>query len=312
MILRYQYLSQHTKVFQAMTGLPIGLFDELHEELTEPFLEAERQRLARPNRQRAEGGGREPELDCCDQLLLGVVWLRCYPKQTVMAYLFAVSETSVSRVLNRVLPLLEQSGRDTMRMPDPGRKRRRELDELLQETPALVILIDSFEQRVQRPQNRQDADAHYSGKKKQHTLKSQVAVDEETGLFVDVAASVPGPTADIKLLETSGLLHRLPAGLGAAGDLAYLGIQELHPTGLTVTPRRKPRGQDRPPEDVAFNRAFARRRIQVEHSIGFARRFEAITQTDRHHRRNHTARVVAVCGLANRRLARRYRTTPLA
>lgn len=47
MILRYQYLSQHTKVFQTMTRLPIGLFDELHEELTEPFREAERQRLKR-------------------------------------------------------------------------------------------------------------------------------------------------------------------------------------------------------------------------------------------------------------------------
>jgi hypothetical protein len=165
MILRYQYLSQHTKVFQAMTGLPVSLFDELEGELTEPFYEANRQRLARPNRQRAEGGGREPELECRDQLLMGVVWLRCYPKQVVMAYLFGVSETSVSRVLNRVLPLLEQSGRDTMRMPDPGRKRRRNLDELLHETPELVVLIDSFEQRVQRPRNRQDADAHYSGKK---------------------------------------------------------------------------------------------------------------------------------------------------
>lgn len=312
MILRYQYLSQHTKVFQTMTGLPVSLFDELDQELTEPFLEANRQRLARPNRQRAEGGGREPDLDGRDQLLMGVVWLRCYPKQAVLAYLFGVSETSVSRIVNRVLPLLEQSGRDTMRMPDPGRKRRRALDELLHETPELVVLIDSFEQRVQRLRSRQEADAHYSGKKKQHTLKSQVAVDEDTGLFVEVAASVPGPTADIKLLESSGLLNRLPAGVGAAGDLAYVGIKELHPTGLAATPRRKPRGQERPPEDVAFNRAFARRRIQVEHSIGFARRFEAITQTDRHHRRNHTARVVAVCGLANRRLARRYRSTLIA
>jgi len=173
MILRYQYLSQHPKVFQAMTGLPVSLFDELEYELAEPFLEAERQRLARPNRQRAEGGGREADLDSRDQLLMGVVWLRCYPKQTVLAYLFAVSETSVSRVVNRVLPLLEQSGRDTMRMPDPGRKRRRELDELLHETPDLVVLIDSFEQRVQRPQNRQEADAHYSGKKSNTRSKAR-------------------------------------------------------------------------------------------------------------------------------------------
>lgn len=59
-----------------------------------------------------------------------MVWLRCYPKQVVLAYLFGVSVPSVLRVINRVLPLLEQRGRDTMRLPDPGRKRRRPLDAL--------------------------------------------------------------------------------------------------------------------------------------------------------------------------------------
>jgi hypothetical protein len=86
-----------------------------------------------------------------------------------------------------------------------------------------------------------------------------------------------------------------------------LGIDKLHPTGKAATPRRKPRGKPRPPEDVAFNQAFARRRIVVEPSLGLARRFEALTQMDRHHRKHHAARVAAVCGLVNRRLAYRHR-----
>jgi hypothetical protein len=307
MMLRYFHLSQNAKVFQSMTGLSVSLFDELAQAIEPQFVEAELKRLSRPDRQRALGGGREQELELIDQVLMTVVWLRCYPKQHVLAYLYGVSESSVSRILARVLPLLEQSGRDSMRLPDPGRKRRRELDELLQQTPALAVVIDSFEQRVQRPQERQAADAHYSGKKKQHTLKSQVAVDEKSGQFVDVSASVPGPTADLKLLEVSNLLDRLPEGVGGLGDLAYLGMDKLHPTGNTATPKRKPRGKPRPPEDVAFNQAFARRRIIVEHSIGLARRFEAISQMDRHHRKNHSARVAAVCGLVNRRLAYRHR-----
>jgi hypothetical protein len=234
---------------------------------------------------------------------MSVIWLRCYPKQSVLGYLFGVSEASVSRILARVLPLLEASGRDTMRQPDPGRKQRRELDEVLAATPELAVLIDTFEQRVQRHKEPEQADRYYSGKKKQHTLKSQVAVDETTGLFVDVSESVPGPTADITLLKESQLLERLPEGVGALGDLAYVGIPKIHPTGDAASPRRKPRGQPRPPEDVTFNTAFSRRRIYVEHAIGRARRFEAITQMDRHHRQSHTARVVAVCGLVNRRLA---------
>ena len=76
--------------------------------------------------------------------------------------------------------------------------------------------------------------------------------------------------------------------------------------GLGATPRRKPRGQERCEEDKAFNRAFARRRIQVEHSIGRVRRYDSLSQMDRHHRKNHTERVVAVAGLANRQIQARH------
>jgi Helix-turn-helix of DDE superfamily endonuclease len=151
MILRYQELSRHKKVFQSMTGLSLEQFDEVERDVEPRFTASEINRLSRPDRIRGLGGGREQELSMRDQSLLTIIWLRCYPKQDVLGYLFGVSESSVSRVVNRVLPLLEASGRDTMRMPDPGRKRRRALDELLQATPELAVIIDSFEQRVQRP-----------------------------------------------------------------------------------------------------------------------------------------------------------------
>ncbi len=176
---------------------------------------------------------------------------------------------------------------------------------MLKETPELAVIIDTFEQVVQRPQKRVDADPYYSGKKRRHTLKSQMAVDEDSGQIVDVAASTCGPTADLTLLKQSGLLERLPSGVGAIADLAYVSLEALHPTGLAATPRRKPRGQPRPAEDVAFNTAFSRRRIKVEPTIGRVRRYEALSQTDRHHRTRHTERVVAVAGLVNRQIRHR-------
>jgi len=305
MILRYAHLSRHSAVFHAMTGLTVAAFDDLVADLLPACVNAKQQRLKRPDRRRAIGGGRHDDLCWTNQILLTVIWLRTYPTNEVLAYLIGVSDSTISRVLARILPLLEAAGKDTMRLPDPGRKRRRQLDELLRDTPELAVVIDTFEQRVQRCKDRDAADAHYSGKKKQHTLKSQVAVDEETGQIVDVADSVPGPTADISVLEQSGLLSRLPEGVGGIGDLAYVGIDKLHPKGLGASPRRKPRGKERPPEDVAFNRAFSRRRIVVEHSIGRMRRYQCLNQTDRHHRRNHSARTRAVAGLVNRQIRRR-------
>ncbi len=300
MILHYERLHGYPVVFKAMTGLRVAQFDDLVRAVLPDFAAAEQRRLMRPGRRRAPGAGHPVALAPRNQLLLTVIWLRVYPIYEVLASLFGVSDTTVGRVIARVLPLLEASGRATMRLPDPGRRHRCQLDALLADTPELAVVIDSFEQRVQRHKDRAVADTHYSGKKKQHPLKSQVAVDEETGQIVDVAASVPGPTADITLLDDSGLLGRLPPGVGAIGDLAYTGIDKRHPAGLGAAPRRKPRGEARPPEDLAYNRAFSRRRIVVEHSIGRVRRYQALTQMDRHHRAQHTARVRAVAGLVNR------------
>ena len=186
-----------------------------------------------------------------------------------------------------------------------GRGHRRTLDDLLRETPDLALLIDTFEQPVQRHKKRGEADRYYSGKKKMHTIKTQVAVDERDQRIVGcplgrVPPSEPGPTADITVLRRSGVLDRVPEGIGVLGDLAYVGMTEGYPDVQGAWPRRKPRGAPRPVEDVAYNTAFARRRVPVEHAIGRMRHFQAVTQRDRHHRRGMTARHRAVAGLVNR------------
>ena len=300
MILQYAQLSRVPGVFRAMTGLTVPQFDLLYRDLLPHYLAAERQRLGRPDRQREIGGGHQFTLTARDQILLAIVWLRRYPTDEVLGYLFGVSETITLRTRHRLVPLLEAAGLDTMRLPDPGRKRRVHLDDLLRETPGLAVLVDTYEQRVQRHKVRDEADRWYSGKKKAHTVKTQVAVDERDGRIVDMPPSVRGPTADLVVLEESGLLPRLPPGVGICGDLAYVGSDALHPAVRGATPRRKPRGQPHPPEDVAYNRAFARRRVGVEHQIGRLRRYECLTQRDRHHRRGITARNRAVAGLVNR------------
>jgi transposase len=308
MIMRYHHLTRYPTVFLKMTGLRLAEFNELLTDVLPRLGEAEMARLSRPDRQRAIGGGRDSELKGRDQVLLTVVWLRQYPTHQVLGYLFGVSDSTVSRVIARLLPVLEQAGRDTMRLPDPGRKRRRSLPELLSDTPELAVVIDSFEQRVQRPKVAGERDDWYSHKKRSHTLKSQIAVDEDTGHVVDVSASVKGRTHDLTLLKQSGLLARLPEGVGGIGDLAFQGIRDLHP--LAACPRKKPRGKDkpRPPEDIAYNRAFSQRRIVVENTINRLRRYQALNQTDRQHRRDHSARVCAVAGLVNRQLAARMPT----
>jgi len=301
MIGRATWLTQHPAVFRAMTGISVAEYRQLVRELAAPYAEAERRRLARPGRRRAIGGGRRFVLSPADQLLLTIVWLRQYPTFPVLGYLFGLDDRPAARIVARIVPLLEAAGRDSMRLPDPGPHRRRDLPQLLKNTPGLLVLVDTFEQRVQRPSDPEEQRRWYSGKKKAHTIKVQVAVEEETGRIVDVADGVPGPTADITVLKGSALPARLPPGTGLMGDSAYQSLDTLHPEGYS--PRKKPKGQPRPDEDRAYNREIARRRVMAEHSIGRLRRFEALTTRDRQHRSGHTGRVCAVVGLVNRQLA---------
>src|SRR5262249_53006189 len=150
---------------------------------------------------RAVGAGHPFALADADRLLLTVVWLRRDPTQECLGFLFGVSDSAALRALRRCLPVLEAAGKDSMRLPDPGSGRRRDLPALLADTPDRAAVVGTFEQRVQRPERRQRA--HYSGKKKAHTLKGQVAVDED-GCAVGVGESRPGPRSGLKVLKRSG------------------------------------------------------------------------------------------------------------
>jgi hypothetical protein len=300
-MITYTQLKKHGSVFVKMTGLRPREFDSLLDDLLPRFTEAEIQRLTRRERQRAIGGGDQADLSARDQILLTVVWLRQYPTHDVLGYLFGVSQPTVGRYIQHVLPVLEAAGKASMRWPDPGRKRRRKLPDLLKDIPELAVVVDSFEQPVQRPKRAAERTAWYSGKKRNHTIKTQITVDENTGWVADVSDSVAGRSADITLLKQSEVLSRLPAGVACLADMAYQGIAKLHPLGFSPYKRL---GGNAPPlseDQLAYNHAFACRRIIVENVINRFRTYQSLYQRDRQHRcmGNHHARTCAVAGLVN-------------
>ena len=70
----------------------------------------------------------------------------------------------------------------------------------------------------------------YSGKKKRHTLKSQVAVDKASGTIL-AAACGKGREHDFRLFKRSGL--RVPAATELLADSGYQGLAKLHANSRT-------------------------------------------------------------------------------
>jgi hypothetical protein len=306
MIFKYTHLKKHPSVFRAATGLTSKEFDDYSTPLAIKLAEQGRKALERSDRQRAIGGGRNQDLDGRDQLLLTMVWLRLYPTYEVLGYLFGISDSSAYRVVKRCLPLLEEAGRQEIQRSQAhaARKRGYNLEGIFEQIPGIAVIVDAFEQAIERPSNRQEADNYYSGKKKRHTLKSQVTVDAYTGEVLDVAPSESGRGQDKGCFNRSGTVERLPEDTAYMADLGYPGLEK--DLSLAAIPRKKPREKPRPAEDKAYNTMFAGKRVVVEHSIGRIRIYQALTIRDRHHRWLHTARVVAVSGIVNFSKRSRY------
>jgi len=246
MLLRSSYLSRKPAIFKTMTGLTVALFDELVWDLRPALAQTRSVAQDRPGRQRAVGGGRHCRLPEREEILLTVIWLLHYLTQEALGYFFGVSDSTAKRAIERVLPVLERLGRDTMRQPPPSRRQRYGVAEALHAYPELADLddetrvVDSVAQRVQRPRDHREADRHYAGKKKAHTLKTQVVVTLGNGDVRGVTPGVPGPVADPTLLRQSGVLARVTLDDPLMGDQAYRAVDNV------VTPRRKPRGKERP------------------------------------------------------------------
>ena len=100
--------------------------------------------------------------------------------------------------------------------------------------PGDHVVVDATECPIQRPLEPWIESSTYSGYKKRHTLKYEVAVTEETGTPVHVKGPYPGPTADVTIFQESlkvkMQLLNLPPGLA---DGTYQG----EPLTLIVPPR---------------------------------------------------------------------------
>jgi len=121
-----------------------------------------------------------------------------------------------------------------------------------------------------------------------------LVIDFHTGAFIAIATD-KGRTHDLRLWRTSEV--RLVASCLCLADKGYQGLAKQHE--MSITPRRKPPRQPLPQADKQANRALARLRIRVEHSIRRLKRFRIFAERYRNRRRRFGLRLHLLAGILN-------------
>jgi DDE superfamily endonuclease len=139
---------------------------------------------------------------------------------------------------------------------------------------------------------------YYSGKKKHHTLKTQVVVNQETGQII-CTAFAKGTVHDFRLFKLDRL-PLLPEQLCLA-DKGYQGLANLHFN--SCLPTKKPRQKTLERSERQHNRLLARLRIIVEHVNRKLKIFRILAERYRNRRRRFGLRFNLISAILNFELA---------
>lgn len=296
----YDKLSRRPQAFCSLTGLAIEEFDALYKEVVDKIDRYDESRVNQRKRKRGIGAGGQYKHDACNRLLMAMIWLRIYPTYDVLGFLFDLDKSNISRNLQGILAVLEQELGDDIQWPDEN-QRKRKLSQFMQDFPDVVAIVDATEQPTQRPKDNETQKRYYSGKKKRHTLKTQVVVAPD-GELMAVSQTVPGSQHDKSLYDESGVGDKLDDDESMMGDSGFQGIQHRH---RAILPHKKPKGGELTQKQKDDNRRISRARVVVENTIAQIKIFRVTAETYRHAREDHTSIFQIVTALVNRRIRQR-------
>ncbi len=240
----------------------------------------------------ASGGGRPEKLLREEQVCLCLFYLRQMPTFEVLGMLFGISKTEANDTFHDWIPII----RDILPSSLLEQVSNQESDLLfVQEVLTnFKLLVDTLEQPIYRPSDQKEQQKYFSGKKKQHTLKSQVIGLPEGKDIVEVEVGATGPTADINLFRNSQ--SKFDNSQLFSGDKAYLGGENI------TTPHKKKPKQELTEQQKAENKALSSNRIFIEHLIRLLKIFRIVSQRFRLKLDTYEQIVLTVCGLVRLRI----------
>lgn len=302
--MNYQKLFKKPFIFIRFTGLSIAEFQELAKELKPLWQVAEVARLSRPNRQRKIGGGRNYKLKSFeDKLFLILIFYKTYLVYEVLAIFFGLDASNISKLVAKLEPILAKSRK--LELPKIKIQRDRSkpissIEEFISLYPEAVEFIgDATEQQIPRPKDKRNKKKYYSGKKKRHTIKTQIAIEKSSQQIIEISPSYPGRVHDYTIFKERKLPDKIPPGAPLYLDKGYDGAKKEFPNCNIIIPKKANRWHKLSKKDRLENRKIGRKRIKIEHAILKCKRFKVLAHIYRHPLESYGQKFKIIAGLVN-------------
>ena len=282
-------------------------FNSVHSNVEAKYDQYETKRLSRKNRKRKVGAGHPYKLPLQERLLMFLFYYRLYITSTLTGVLFELDQSNVLKDIRKLEPLIKDVLPTPKKLHDKAR-RLQTLEEIKAMFPEFKAFLDATEQEIPRPKNKRKRKTHYSGKKKRHTVKTQLTVNA-VGLIIHQTMHVKGSMHDYSLFKRSR--PHLPDKIHVEGDLGYEGVKKDFPRLNFVVPfkrkgpgrgKRGVKAKELSPEQKAFNKALAKERIVVEHTNSRVKKFLIWGGEFRNRLKHYDIMTDVISGLVNFRI----------
>jgi len=289
-------------LFKSFTGLTVQEFDDIYnKQIVKRYAKHEIKRLSkRDNRKRSIGAGRHFKLDLKDRFVMLLIYYRLYITYTLAGFLFDLDQ---SNICSRDIQKIERLVRACIPIPQkiyPITKRLKMPEEVEQYFPGFLFFIDCTEQQIPRPIDKEKRKMYYSGKKKRHTVKTQLMVNNRGFIIHKANHHKKGKRHDYDVYKKDHPVT--PKQVVNVMDLGYVGIEKDFPEQLSALPYKKKRNQDLSPEEKNYNRIHSKKRIVIEHTICRLKKYRIMNDVFRNRLRKYDRISDIVSGLVNYRI----------
>jgi hypothetical protein len=246
--------------------------------------------------------GRPFKLDLENRFLMLLVYYRLYITYTLAGFLFDLDQSNVYRDIQKIENLIRKC------LPIPQKiykltKRLQTPEEVEKYFPGFLAFIDSTEQQIPRPTDNKRKKNFYSGKKKRHTIKTQLMVNNQ-GIVIHKLRYKKGRKHDYDIYKKNHpITHQEVVNVF---DLGYLGVEKDFPEQKSAIPNRKKRNLGLSQEEKEHNKSHSKKRIIIEHTICRLKKYRIMNEVFRNRLRKYNKVSDIVTGLVNYKIMNYY------